>query len=369
VAESQSLKPGAAQLEEARRQLIKLTEEVVGEFRATGDTYYANYQFEEALAAYKEGFGYVDKKDLPTLWATMQWVMGLANREIGIRTKDAAIREHLAEAVKAFGEALTIFKKSDFPEAWAAIENNLGIALRNQGTRTSGEAGTRLLAEAVAAYRAALTVRTKDQLPQQWAMTQNNLGKALLHLEDWRGAAEAYRNVLTLYPDYDEGYSSANALYHEKLFSYPEAFALSQQWLERHPDDLSAQANFAEAHFTTGRFADAEKRLTALLTNLRLDLSTGLGLRTLHVATLVALNKPESVPAALTTLRDFVAKVPADSEAGWSFEGSKHFIGSEPKLAPSRAWLLDLFSAVEEKDAQKRLAALEKVQADFPSMK
>jgi len=81
----------------------------------------------------------------------------------------------------------------------------------------------------------------------------------------------------------------------------------------------------------------------------------------------VALNKPESVPAALTTLRDFVAKIPADSEAGWSFEGSKHFIGSEPKLAPSRAWLLDLFSAVEEKDAQKRLAALEKVQADFPA--
>ena len=190
-----------------------------------------------------------------------------------------------------------------------------------------------------------------------------------MQLEDWRGAAEAYRNVLTLYPDYEEGYSSAGALYQEKLFAYPEAFALSQQWLERHPDDLPAQANSAEAHFTTGRFAKAETRIAALLTNLKLDLSTGLGLRTLHIATLLALNKPESVPSALTALRDFVGNLPSDFQASWSFEGSKHFIGNEPMLVPSRSWLLELFSAVEEKDTQKRLAALEKVRAGVPTMK
>jgi tetratricopeptide (TPR) repeat protein len=241
--------------------------------------------------------------------------------------------------------------------------------LREQGTRTGGEAGTRLLAEAVAAYREALEIRTREHLSQDWAQTQNNLAKALRQLEDWQGAVEAYRNVLTLYPDYDEGYVSANTLYQEKLFAYPEAFALSQQWLERHPDDLSAQTNFAEAHFTTGRFAEAETRIAALLANHKLDFNTGLAMRMVYVATLFPLNRPASVQPALTALRDFVQNLPSDFESNWSFEGSKHFIGSEPTLAPSRAWLLELFAAVEEKDAQKRLSALDNAQASVTTMK
>ena len=287
----------------------------------------------------------------------------------GTRTGGEAGTHLLAESVTAYRDALTVYTKEQLPQQWAGTQNNLGNVLGNQGTRTTGEAGTRLLAESVAAYRDALTVRTKGHLPEPWAQTQNNLAKALLQLEDWRGSAEAYRNVLTLYPDYEEGYSIVTALYQEKLFAYSEAFALSQQWLERHPNDLSAQATSAEAHFTTGRFVEAETRIAALLTNPNLDLSTGLGLRTLHIATLLALNKPESVPSALTALRDFIGNLPSDFETIWSFEGSKRFIENEPKLVPSRAWLRDLFSAVEEKDAKRRLAALEKVQASVPTMK
>jgi len=87
--------------------------------------------------------------------------------------------------------------------------------LQEQGSRTRGEVSTRLLAE----------------------------------------AATAYGDALTVNPDDGEGYLSAVALYQDKLCAYPEAFTLSQKWLERHPDDVSAQANFAEANFTTGRFA------------------------------------------------------------------------------------------------------------------
>ncbi len=72
LAEAPPGKPTPAQLEAARRQLIKLTEEVMSEFKTAGDTYYANYQFDKALASYKEGLSYVEKKDLPTLWAGMQ---------------------------------------------------------------------------------------------------------------------------------------------------------------------------------------------------------------------------------------------------------------------------------------------------------
>ncbi|MBS0156770.1 MAG: tetratricopeptide repeat protein, partial [Nitrospira sp.] len=202
-------KPTPEQLDEAKRQLLKLTEEVVGEFKSTGDTYYANYQFDHALQAYREGLSYVEKKDLPTLWADMQWLIGVANWQIGIRTKDAAIQEHLAEAVNRYGAAQTIYTKTEFPEAWAEIENALGAALNGQGTRTGGEAGTQLLAQAVAAYHEALTVYTKEALPQDWAMTQNNLG-GVLQEQGTRASGEAgmqllaqavtaYRAALTVY--------------------------------------------------------------------------------------------------------------------------------------------------------------------------
>jgi tetratricopeptide (TPR) repeat protein len=139
----------------------------------------------------------------------------------------------------------------------------------------------------------------RDRVEQQFSghpmFAPINDANALLGLEDWRGAAKAYRKVMTLYPDYGEGYSLALALYHEKLFAYSEAFALTQQWLERHPDDLSAQANFAEAYFTTGRSAEAETRIAALLANPQLDSSSLLGLRTLHVATLLAMKKQPSL--------------------------------------------------------------------------
>ncbi len=118
--------------------------------------------------------------------------------------------------------------------------------LWDQGTRTGGEAGTRILAQAIDAYRAALTIRTREHLPQAWAQTHNNLAKAAFVLEDWSTAAESCRNVLTLYPDYEEGYQITLAIYHEKLFAHPSAFEVTKQWLDRHPDDVSAQANFAE---------------------------------------------------------------------------------------------------------------------------
>ena len=200
VADSRPVQQGSAKLEEAKRQLIKLTEEVVGEFTTTGDTYYANYQFEKALEAYKEGLGYVEKQDLPTLWATMQWISGMANSEIGVRTGSELLQQYLKEAVNAYREAQTVYTKREFPKAWAALENNLGNVLQNQGTRTGGEKGTKLLAEAVSAYRAALTVYTKEALPQDWAMTQSNLAEALF----LSGQFEKAKDQLTIMLQYSD---------------------------------------------------------------------------------------------------------------------------------------------------------------------
>lgn len=354
-----------AQIEEGRRQLIKLTEEVVGEFKSTGDTYYANYQFDKALVSYNEGLSYVEKKDLPTLWADMQWTIGLADWQIGIRTKEAAIQENLAEAVNRYKEAQSVYTQSAFPEAWAAIENNLGNVLREQGIRTGGEAGTQLLAQAVAAYRAAIEIRTREHLPQAWAQTHNNLAKAALLLEDWPTAAESYRNVLMLYPDYTEAYQIANGVYHEKLFAYTSAFAVTEQWLHRHPNDLSAQANFAEAHLTTERFGEAERRLGELLKKPDLDLNASVGLRIVDVVTALAMKKANAVPQKLQELRTFVSGQPESFHPDWSFDGTTHFVQTEEVFARYRAWLMELFAVVKSKNRAALLAALDRVQAGF----
>lgn len=408
-------KPTPEQLNEAKRQLLKLTEEVVEEFKATGDTYYANYHFDKALQAYREGLSYVEKKDLPTLWADMQWLIGSANWQVGIRTKDAAIQEHLAEAANRFKEAQAVYTKPAFPEAWAAIENNLGAVLRNQGTRTGGEPGTQLLAQAVEAYKAALTVYTKEPLPQQWAGTQNNLGnvlrdqgtrtggeastqllaqaveaykaaleirtrehlpedwaqthnnlaKAALALEDWPIAAESYRNVLTLYPDYREAYQASNAVYHEKLFAYPSAFEVTKHWLDRHPEDVSAQANFAEVHLTTGRYGEAERRLDALLKKPDLDPNASVRLRIMDIVTALALKKADTVPQKLRDLRILVASQPETFHVDWGFDGTTHFVEAEQVFAPHRAWLIDLFTVVQSNDRAALLTTLDRVQANF----
>jgi hypothetical protein len=73
--------------------------------------------------------------------------------------------------------------------------------------------------------------------------------------------------VLELYPDEEEAYRTASGLYHDVLFQFPEALALNQHWLERHPDDLSAPSDFAEKHFTIGRFAEYMQRIGALVEN------------------------------------------------------------------------------------------------------
>src|SRR4029453_11295180 len=114
--------------------------------------------------------------------------------------------------------------------------------------------------------------------------TQQNLARAAVLLKDWSTAVDSYTNVLQLYPAHEEAYQHASWLSHEVLFAFPDAFALNQRWLERPPDDLNVLSNFAEKHFTTGRFAACAERLTALLArpDVQPGVAAGLSVRTIH---------------------------------------------------------------------------------------
>jgi tetratricopeptide (TPR) repeat protein len=176
---SEELKSKQSKLNEAKRELLQLIEEVVGDFRLAGDAYYVNYEFTKALRTYQEGLGYVTREEIPTLWADMQMLVGNANGKIGDRSEGPAIHQHLDAALGAYKQSLLVYRKDQFPQAWAMVQNNLAITLMEQGIRTDGEEGRKLLAQAVAAYKAALQILTRDLLPHHWATTQSNFGVAL----------------------------------------------------------------------------------------------------------------------------------------------------------------------------------------------
>lgn len=152
----------SAQLDEAKRELIQLTEDVVEDFRLTGHAYYANYEFDQALAAYQEGLRYVSKQAMPTLWATLMIDIGNTQRYIAVRSEEEGLHQHFRAAAVALRDACTVFSKKDFPELWAKIQNNLGNALQEDGERTNGPEGAKLLREADEAYRKAKSVPTSQ---------------------------------------------------------------------------------------------------------------------------------------------------------------------------------------------------------------
>jgi hypothetical protein len=79
---------------------------------------------------------------------------------------------------------------------------------------------------------------------------------------------------------------------HEILFQFPEAFALNQHWLERHPDDLSTLSDFTEKHFTTSRFTECAQHIGPLGTNSVSLLETELGYRQTNHVMLVYFHAP-----------------------------------------------------------------------------
>ena len=338
-----------AHLEEAKRQLIKLTEEVVGEFRSTGDTYYANYQFDKALEAYEEGLSYLAQKDLPTLWADMQWQIGLVSWQIGIRTKADAIHEHLSQAVNRYREAQTVYTKTEFPAAWAAIEMNLGTVLADQGLRADGKEGLRLLALAEAAYRDALSVYTKAQLPQDWAATQMGLGTVLSD----QGSRTSGANGLKLFAQAVESFGSALTVYTKR--------DLPQQW-------TATASNLTEALFLSGQQVRTRSQLEELLAYEGLGTGSRIALLYISVANSVARGERKQALTDFETISHALGQQGADFFLTWDFSSIKTFIDKNPIFGSHRQWLLPLIETFSSGRRDDMLRAIHTAKGKFKEL-
>ncbi len=375
---AQSAQQKAQAYQQALVEAEQYRADMVRDYRLAGDAAYSNYQFAASRSHYENALRHIAKAQQPQLWGAVQNEIGIVIREFSVRTEGNDIPTLFKQAVQAYREALTVRTREVLPQDWAMTQNNLGNVLRDQGIRTQGEAGTQLLSQAVQAYREALTVRTREALPQDWAATQNNLGAVLsdqgIRTQGEAGtqllsqAVQAYRDVLEVDPDNELSYQATINLYQDFLFAFHDALTVHQQWLQRHPDDLSARANFAEAHFTTGRFAEAEQQLAVLMTHADLEPGTRVGLQGIRIANWLALHEMAQAQVIGEELLALLDKLPADFEPGWSFTGAKYYVSQEPQLAAQRAVLLDLLTALEEKDANQRRRVLESVMERIKAM-
>ena len=350
-----------AALEEATRARVPLawaaTQHNLGVALATlGEREAGTARLEEAVAAYRAALEEITRARAPLDWAATQNSLGAALATLGAREAGTA---RLEEAVAAYRAALEERTRARVPLAWAATQHNLGVALATLGER---EAGTARLEEAVAAYRAALEEATRARVPLAWAATQHNLAWAYWVLTDWANAAAVYQELLDADPTDGAAYAGAQSLYGDHLFQFDNAFTLGQQWLARNPNDLDAQVNFAEEHFTTGRFSEAHARLTALLNQPELTSRVKLVLHALDLAALLALAETQAIPAQLAALQERVAAWPENTALDWSFGGTRHFIRQQNRLA-SHPWLDALLAALQEGDHAAARAALEQAQA------
>ncbi len=121
------------------------------------------------------------------------------------------------------------------------------------------------------------------------------------------------------------------------------------------------QVNFAEAHLTTGRFEEAVRRIAVLLAQKDLDDHSRIGLSSLEIVGLSASDSTRDLPARLKSLRETLAAQPADFELQWSFAGVKVFIAKDARMAAQRAWLLELIAALETRERQAALVALDAI--------
>lgn len=321
--------------------------------------------FNRAVAAYQKALTVLSAENLPQLFASVQSMIGITLHNQGTRKEGTAGTLLFAQAVSAYQSALKI-KPADLPpQPRAAVQALLGDALMDQGTRITGDAGTRLLTEATKSYKAALQVYTPMHFPKGWTEIQQKLAKAYLALENWQGVAESNSNVLTVDPDDKKAYDSASEAYHDKLFAYDSAFDLAKQWLTSHPDDISAQADFAVTHLTTGRYDDAEQRWAELLKRSDLSPKQTIAIRFLAIITLSALRRDSDIPQSLQNLRQIVSSQPDEFHLVSMPAGIIQYVKTTQVFAPHRAWLIELLSLAEAKDRNSFLAVLDSAESHF----
>jgi tetratricopeptide (TPR) repeat protein len=306
------------------------------------------------------------------------------HREIGYRQGEAADLGNLGLVFSALGQpdsarvyhraALKIHREIGYRQGEANQLGNLGLVFSALGQPDSARVyllmSTRIFVE-IQSPRARLTFTWMNEISETMNQTLIVRGDQYLTVTKLDSAETFYRLALRDSKEffYSPGEMRAlnrlSFLLHEQTFQFPEAFEIDQLRLQLDSTNNSVLCDFAEKHFTTGRFTEAETRLAELIANQDIEENSKTALRGIGIANLLAQQKLETVKPALQKLVETVSAQPDSFNITWSFEGTKTFIRQSETLTPYREWLLTLFAAMEAENREAILVKLKEVQEQF----
>jgi tetratricopeptide (TPR) repeat protein len=334
----------------------------------------------EASDAGKIGF---TPEKFPQEWVMAQRLRGAALYTLGHRTEGPEGVKHLRDAVviynsilSASGAAGRIYTPEKFTQDWVQTQLTLAQMLGEYSQRVTGPESLTSINDSISAARAILEassggvkIYAPERAPQEWVSAQLSLANGYYALNKWEEARNTYADILRLFPDAQAAYKGLGSIYHEETFEFDKAFALQEQWLARHQDDLDAQIEFAEVHFTIGRFSQCNQRIDSLLAMPGVQVNTKAALRVIEIASLLALGSDKQVLGKLEALIAGVELQPAafKVKGSWRLDGTKYFIAHHEKLKPYGAWLNLLFDAFESTDHDSFVKALREAQAKLKS--
>lgn len=307
----------------------------------------------ESIDSIRDASKVITYEKQPQGWARLQSSLGAA---LGTRGKLVGGKEGyqlLEESKSAFRESLKVYTFKESPQSWAEAERNIAESLINQASLAEGELKSRLLGEAVATLNETFNVYKQEKQPQEWARVQYYLGHAYEELNDWNNALVSYRNILSVYPNFTGTYQLISHIYLDVLHDYAKALEFNKEWVDKHPDDISALGDLAEKYFTTGRFTEAQELSSKILSNTKLSAGSHVALRFIHLASLLGQGLSNSASSEMNTITDEIAKQPVNFRVKWGWGGTLYFIEHDEKLLPYRAWLIQIIHALqgENRDA------------------
>jgi hypothetical protein len=268
--------------------------------------------------------------------------LGIARMALGERVCDSASSlDHLNKALTAFDSAEKLIEPND-NLGLGSLKVNLGQTFSDLGEffkTTEPKKSDVYIHKAVAAYEEAAQRYSLKDSSQEWTDVKLRLASAYCLLKDWKAVVEAADSVSKAFPDDYRPYGIKLGIEHDARFDYQSAFMQNKEWLDRHPNDLIAQFDFAEKHFTTGRFEEAIQLINRLLSNSDSPVEVKVALQAIEIACLLASSKPDEVLAKLDVVIAEISDQPCSFKVSWIFNGSRHFIGQDERLAPFRIWM------------------------------
>lgn len=333
--------------------------------------------FTRAAKALEESLKVYTRESHPDHWWLTQFKLGQVLSDEGFRSTGDEAKEIYARSAAAFELASQASDRNAAPAVWAEIEWRWGEAEINQGFWSGGESGLESIKSALVHFRAAETYYVKTRDIADWERNQQRIADALVRIANfttppdlalWQAPVAVYGQLRAHDPGNRHYYQRLAWLNHEVLNNFAAAFVLHESWNASNPEDNVARLDFAEAHFTTGRFEECvelAKQMQAWTVESGQP-GEHIAMRILEILALSGLGDTAAASERLEALRAHLSDGAETFNLEWSWIGSRRYLETATieNLVRRRQQLLALIGLANGGNRDQILTALSAVKLE-----